>query len=286
MSRGMKTFIMVCGIVIGTGILLSLAGWIFGGINGLSGVEDRISWISFGGGEEENRTVNLEKFRSIDIECDTADVEFIESDKFAAELTYDKKSGQPSAVVRNDTLTVVDSGKRHRWFSFDIFGRDYIKTAITIYYPKNTAFQKVNIQNDMGAVELGDLTAKNVDVQVDAGYLEMNSIRADQLKVNVDMGVAEGSDLIVKGAELSVATGSLELSGTFAGTTRLSCDMGSIALTTDLPRKSYSIKADCDLGDCTVDGRSIEETYTSENAAAKNKMTVDVDTGSAEINFE
>ena len=64
------------------------------------------------------------------------------------------------------------------------------------------------------------------------------------------------------------------------------CDMGSIALTTDLPRKSYSIKADCDLGDCTVDGRSIEETYTSENAAAKNKMTVDVDTGSAEINFE
>lgn len=193
MSRGMKTFIMVCGIVIGTGILLSLAGWIFGGINGLSGVEDRISWISFGGGEEENRTVNLEKFRSIDIECDTADVEFIESDKFAAELTYDKKSGQPSAVVRNDTLTVVDSGKRHRWFSFDIFGRDYIKTAITIYYPKNTTFQKVNIQNDMGAVELGDLTAKNVDVQVDAGYLEMNSIRADQLKVNVDMGVAEGS---------------------------------------------------------------------------------------------
>lgn len=286
MSRGMKIFIMVCGIVIGTGILLSLAGWIFGGIRGLSGVEDRVHWISFGGGDEENRTVDLEKFRSIDLECDTADVEFIEGDKFAAELTYDKKSGQPKMAVKNQTLTIVDSGRSSKWFHFDIFGRDYVKTRITIYYPKNTTFNKVNVQNDMGAVELEGITAKDINIQVDTGYLEMNSIRADKLKVNVDMGGAEGSDLIVKGAELSVDAGSLELSGQFTGTTKLNCDLGSIVLTTDLPRESYSIEADCDLGDCTVDGRSVGENYISENADAKNKMTVEVDSGSAEINFE
>lgn len=286
MSKKMKTFIMVCGIVIGAGILLSLAGWILGGVNGLSGVEDKIHWISFGGGDEENRTVNLEKFRSIDLECDTADVEFIESDKFAAELTYDKKSGQPEVAVRNKTLTVADSGRRDRWFNFDIFGRDYVKTKITIYYPKNTTFHNVNVQNDMGAVELGGLTAKSIDVQVDTGYLEMNAIRADRLKVNVDMGGAEGSDLMVKGAELSVDTGSLELSGRFTGNTKVDCDMGSVVLDTDLPRESYSIEAVCDLGDCTVDGRSVEENYTSEHADAKNKLTVEVDSGSAEINFD
>lgn len=287
MNKGMKTFIMVCGIVIGVGILLSVAGAVFGGIRGLSGVEERIPWISFGGsGEAASESLELESFRNIDLTCDMADVEFIESDKFAAELSYDKKLGAPGLNVTGGTLTITPGKTRRQdWFHMNVFGKDYEDTIITIYYPKNTVFDEVEVDNDMGAIDLRGLTARTLEIQSDIGSIEMERIRADKMKLDVDMGSADGTRMNVKGAEISVSTGSIDLEGRFAGKTNIDCDMGGVTLTTDLPKDSYAIEAENDMGDCQVDGKYINETYAVDNPKAKNKITVNLDAGGAEINF-
>lgn len=288
MSKGMKTFIMVCGIVIGAGILLSVAGAALGGLNGLSGVEERVPWISFGGsGEEVSSSVKLENFRDIDLECDMGDVEFIESDRFAADLSYDKKLGAPKLSVQNGTLH-VSPGKTRRqdWFQMNIFGKDYADTNIRIYYPKNTAFDKVEVANDMGAVQLKGLIAKTLDIQIDSGDLEMDRIRADKMKLNVDTGNADGTRIHVRGADIQIDTGCAELSGSFAGRTNIHCDLGDCVLTTQLPKESYAIDMENDLGECMIDGKEIYESYTIDNVKAKNKMSISVDSGSAEVNFQ
>ncbi len=288
MSKGMKTFIMVCGIVIGAGILLGIAGAVLGGLNGLSGVEERVPWISFGGsGEEVSRSLELESFRDIDLKCDMEEVEFIESDKFAAELSYDKKLGEPGLSVNNGTLN-VSPGKTRRqdWFKMNIFGRDYVETKVKIYYPKNTAFDKVEVENDMGAVQLKGLTAKTLDIQIDSGDLEMDRVRADKMKLNIDMGNADGTRMNVKGADIQIDTGCAELFGSFAGRTNINCDMGDCILTTELPKESYAIDVESDMGGCTIDGKEIYESYAMDNARAKNKMAIIVDSGDVEINFQ
>lgn len=288
MSRKMKTFVMVCGIVIGTGILLSVAGAVFGGIKGLAGVEERVPWISFGGsGEAVSESLELERFRSIDLECDMADVEFIESDKFAAELSYDKKLGAPDLSVKGGTLTITPGKTRRQdWFEMHIFGKPYEDTKIAIYYPKGTVFDTMKVENDMGAILLRDLTVKTLDIQNDTGDIEMERISADKLRLDVDLGNTDGTQIRVKqSTDITVDTGNVDLAGRFAGKTTIDCDLSDCTLTTDLPKDSYAIQVDNDMGDCTVDGRDVDETYSMENPKAKNKIIVNLDSGSAEISF-
>ncbi len=325
MTRGMKRFLTICGIVICVGLGLTLTGWLLGGTKELSGVEDKVPWISFGGYDQEFRTLDVKPFSSIDLECDMGSMEFIEDEKFAVEMRYDKKQGVPQVEVKNDTL-VVRYQKSKNWFlNFDLFNnRDYPETGIKIHYPKGTAFQDLRLENDMGDavlkdietgtltisadagdvrlkritapggiyldVDMGDVNLKDIqtgtlDINADSGDAEMERIAADLLKLEMDMGSVDGTDMRTKGTDIQMNMGDVSLAGTLAGTTKVSADMGSCTLQTDLSKDSYSIQTEIDLGECSIDGKDVGSSHTVVKDQAKNKIKVEADDGDVEIDF-
>lgn len=286
MTRGMRKFLVVCGIVISVGLLLSMVGWILGGIKGLAGVEDKVSWISFGGHGEEMRTMKLEPFSSIDLDCDMGSVELIQSDSFFMEMNYDKKIGAPEVEVEGETLEITSQRHRGWWLDFNVFrGKDYADTKMKIYYPKGTVFQNIRLENDMGDIELKGLQAEMVDVASACGDVTLDGLTADSLSLDCDMGDIEARGLQTKGVDAEINMGNVELAGTLAGTTKISCDMGDCTLETELDKKSYSIHTDIDMGDCSINGQDVGSTHMIVNDAAENKIEVESNTGNVEINF-
>lgn len=286
MKQGMRRFLMICGIVVSVGMLLSLTGWLLGGVKGLSGVEDKVRWVSFGGGGLEFRDFAVEDFSAVDVECDMGDVEFIEGEKFIVETSYEKKLEAPGVEVKNGTLYVTPQKNRRWWFDLGIFGKpSYEDTTIKIYYPKGTVFKNVKVETNMGDAKLSGLQAERVDIVSDYGDLELNGLTADFLRLEASMGNAAGREMQTKGADIQCDMGEVELAGAFAGTTKIRCDMGSCELDTHLDKNSYAIHTEVDMGECTIDGEEVGDTHTVVNAEAKNKLNVESDSGDIEINF-
>lgn len=48
MRKKMKVFLLICGIVVGIGVIFSVAGLAAGGIQGLARIQEKVPWISFG----------------------------------------------------------------------------------------------------------------------------------------------------------------------------------------------------------------------------------------------
>lgn len=286
MTRGLRKFLIVCGIVISVGLLLSLIGWILGGIKGLAGVEDKVSWISFGGHGEEARTMKVEPFSAIDLDCDMGSVELIQSDSFSVEMSYDKKIGAPEVAVEGESLDITTQRHRGWWLNFNVFkGRDYADTKIKIYYPKGTVFKNIRLVNDMGDIDLKGVQAETVDVASDCGDVTLDGLTADFLSLDCDMGDMEARNIQTKGLDAQISTGDIRLAGALGGNTKVSCDMGECVLETELDKKSYSIHTDIDMGDCSIDGQDVGSVHTIVNDAAENKIEVEADTGNVEINF-
>lgn len=286
MKKSMRTFLTICGIVIGVGLILGIAGLALGGIQGLPGVEARVPWISFGSGHGiEEQSVDVEPFESIDLESDMAEVQLIEGNKFAVEMSYDKEDSAPQVEVKNGTLFITPGPDRHTWVNFDLFGSRE-ETRLKIYYPKGTNFTVVKIQNDMGTVTAADLTAKTIELSTDTGDMELDRITADYMDLDVDMGSIKGKQIKTrKGADADIDTGSLELSGRLAGTINVICDMGNCRLATNLPKNDYSLEVENDMGECTIDGQKLEGNYPNLKEGALNHFKLELDTGNAEIRF-
>lgn len=285
MKKSMRVFLTICGIVICVGLILGIAGLALGGIQGLAGVEARVPWISFGGGEVQEQSVKVEDFSSIDLESDFADVEFIEGKSFAVEMSYNKKYDVPKVEVKNGTLVITPGSGNYTWFSFDPFGVD-TEPKLRIYYPKGTDFQQIKLQNDMGNVTISNINAEKMEFSTSSGSLNMDNITVDYMKLDMDMGTVQGRRISTgKGADAQIDTGSLDLSGSLAGTIKVGCDMGKCLLTTDLPRETYSIEVENDMGDCAIDGKEVGGTYSEIKNKSNNYFGLDIDTGSAEINF-
>lgn len=288
MSKGLKLFLMISGIVVGAGIILGIIGLAFGGIKGLSGVESKIPWVSLGGsGEIEMQEKSIGAFTSVDLDCDMGDVEFIKGDQYAIEASYDKKLGAPEVKVENNTLKIKSASVRHRWFNFNLLSLSTAKeSSIKIYYPGNAAFSSIKLKNDMGEVTINGVKANSMDLNVNAGNVTLDNAAVDRLKMNVDMGNIEGSNITSGNTDIKVNAGSAAVSGNFAGTTEINCDMGDCTLTTGLAKETYSINAKVDLGECNVDGQSVGGTYNTVNNSAANRLNIECDMGNIDVNFQ
>lgn len=287
MSKQMKTFLMICGVVVGVGLILSIVGAALGGIRGLTSVEERVPWIGLTGGQQERQSGTTEAFSSINADADLGRIEFIEGQAFAVETSYDRSMGAPRVSVENGVLDVKPSGKRIRWFNLNLFNLgDTQNTVIKIYYPKGTVFDRVEADSDMGEVKLNDLSAKTLHITAGTGDVIMDRVTAGQLELEADMGSIKGSNMNVSAASMKVGTGELILSGAFAGTTKIECDMGDCTLTTSLPQNTYGIKTETDMGDCSINGKLVGNTYLVENPSAANQIEVNCSTGDTKINFQ
>ncbi len=223
--KNKKKIWIISFVCVGAGILIMMLGILLGGHPGFyfdsSGVHasGEIAEATY---VEDKK--DLDKFTSIEMNLSYADLEIVQSDKYAVEYRLEG-SKKPVCTVENGKLvfkeakmiSYVDS---YINFGFNVTTTGYSSdTYIKLYIPENVEFDTIQIKeedgnmilpslkandmkitNEYGTVKIEGFSGNNMDIELQDGPLSVDKISAETAKIvneygEIKLGEFEGTKL-------------------------------------------------------------------------------------------
>ncbi|MDR1247228.1 MAG: DUF4097 family beta strand repeat-containing protein [Clostridiales Family XIII bacterium] len=291
MGRVTKAIVITATAMIAAGMILSVIGFAFGGLNSVSfGSRGfRVYFEDERGFPGALRDVSqglYERFTSIDVDVDAYFIELREDDDYSVVIRNEYVRETLAFDIKDDVLTVRDTARsRERgirrflsvdWLRiFNGYDEDDIPT-IVITYPANARLSNVDIEAAAGKVEVDGLEAASLSVDCSAGSLEIDETSVQDLSVTMSAGECRIDDVRAESAVFDMDAGSfsakgfdcgeltgdfrmgnVDVSGRLRGNVDISANMGSVSLKTDLPEWDYRVDLNVALGAVSVGGRSV-----------------------------
>lgn len=151
-----------------------------------------------------------EKFSSISIKVDTADVKILPSDGADCSVEcHEQKNIKYSVEVKDNVLTVevVDS---RRWYEH--IGINFSSTKVTVYLPRGE-YDKLSVRSDTGDTEISkDFSFEIIDIAASTGNVKNYASASDDVKIKTSTGDILVENTSAKSIDLSVSTGDITLS--------------------------------------------------------------------------
>lgn len=177
--------------------------------------------------------------------------------------------------------------------SFEGAGKCFYRTEENTL--KIEGFEGIDISNNAGAgnfmsIQLpAGMYLREIDGDIGAGSVEMNSLRADKLSLEIGAASIQTNDMQLKDAELSVGAGEIIYNGSITGNLELECAMGNVELNLTGSEKEHSYYVESSAGDLTigsyfVSGIAVEKSIN--NAGTNSNFTISSSVGSIAINFD
>ena len=245
--------------------------------------------------EMESGTVNLDKFESMNIEADTAEIDVVFTGK-EYKLDYELDSGEPVATVENGKLTVKQNKKSGTWFSF---GSD---NKIKIYVPEDAQLSLAEIKTDTGSIYVDDGVIDELTMNTDTGSVHCNHNDCKKLKMLTDTGSSHIELTAAESAEIKVSTGSIHINKSEIPSLTCKSSTGSLTiedttfdmLTAGLNTGSATVKSNGSLSDYNMDlktdtgsiklnGDKQEGSSYHQDGKTNKGIKIETDTGSIKV---
>lgn len=211
MKTWMKILLIICGIALAVGLVLAGIGIATRGFKPYSvGWENGRLVVS----EDTNLVFELEKteiddFTHIDVDVSLADVILVESDCFAIE--YSVYGREPSYEVTDGTLHFTDSDKNLSFSLVNGFG--VAETFVKIYFPADTEFESIIIENACGDVNLDNIKADLLEAELSCGNIDLTGGTYGTISMELSCGDIDIRNSVVENrAELDNKCGDIEVS--------------------------------------------------------------------------
>lgn len=207
----------------------------------------------------------LDVIKKIDIKQDTGNVILKQAtdDKIKV-IAYGEKEEDIEVDLSNDTLT-IDYTKQKR-FTFFHFRRS--KKDIIVYVPSSYCHE-IKLKNDLGNCEIGNLENVVLDIESDAGNIEVEKVK--NAKIKCDLGevkigeIQQKCDIVVnagnvKITKLSIQEDSLikadlgdvhirEINDVYV---EYHVDLGKATINSNNKDSNVTLKIECDCGNIKV----------------------------------
>lgn len=245
-------FLGICLIIIG-GLIVT-----FGIVNG-NGVNNNMI---------EKEYDLTDSFENIEIDIDTADIEFIKSDVNKVKVTEKEKEYHKVNVI--DNRLVIRSYNELKWFE-RIFNFSFKKMKVQIYLNK-TSFDKLNINESTGDIKIpSNFNFNDAIVNLSTGDVSFNAKVTNDLSIDSSTGKVivrnfDGRDIVINGS-----TGDLELiNSVLTGDLVISRSTGDITLA--------NVRAN------NLKGKTSNGNITLADVLITNHINVKASTGDIELN--
>lgn len=252
-------------------------------IENVGGLELDVNILSEG--EENSRNHYDHDIKQIEMDLDLANVIIKSTEQDGITITMENGfTKHYKEYLEEDTLRVTYDG-----------GTNNYKDApnITIYVPIDCALEEINIETDLGNVEIWDFTQgiEVLKVVANLGNIEIHNseIRGNSI-VEADMGNAQMLQVICKDVEMHSDMGAVCFKGIVNGNLDLSADMGSAEATISGKETDYNVYLSTDMGQVHHNnGHYSNDTsgnYYCENSGAKGDIRIHSSMGEVKLNFE
>ena len=230
--------IAIAAIIAGVAIHGGGFGLIING-NSIDGIED---------------TIVLDDFDSIEFDTDVADISIKEGTDYKIHYRCTKNM-IPEWQVADKKLKVINKKKEI------LFGVNN-NCRIEITVPRGSELTLVNIQNDVGDVEIDGILTKECNVESNVGDIDLNNVTMENSVMNSDTG-----DIEIK-------------KSTFTGLD-LSSDVGSITVESSQRLTDYAFDLSTDVGEIEFNNEEYGKKYRRDGE--NGKITIQGDVGDIEI---
>lgn len=274
MSKGMRRFLLICAIVFAAGCVISITGFVTGGISGLSRISNRYVW--FVAPSDELKTVYLDTsdvkktssgqlFDRIKIEGD-ADVTICSGDTARTASTSGKNVKAPEMYIEKGVLYIKykagDSGV------INLSGKDTYP-GVKVFCGSDWTLKSIDIDGSGGDYSISDVKVSDISADCGSGDLDMKAVHFGKADIkagsgDTDIESSEGSSL-----KLKSGSGDIMLKDTAVADSDISADSGEVDIE---GISSRYLKAATGSGDCNIQGVL--------------KGTTDVSTKSGDVDIE
>lgn len=288
MKKGLKNFLMLCGILVIVGIIFTCIGYALGGVPNVSLGKWNVISLNFNNHRLDDYIAkedkNIDDFRNIKVDTDFYDIELIPSSEYRVKYTYIEDLKVPKISVENGTLYFKAEDNDDKSF-LKFFNNDKQRLSLKIFYPKEKKFEKIDIDNGLGNVKVAELNCDSLDMNIDLGAIKLIDVIAQNTNLDLELGDIETENLISEGIIIDNEKGNVELGGKLAGKTEIECEMGNVEIETSLSQEEYNYSLNINLGNVTVNGTTIEFGSVSNFVEAENDITVNCELGDIDIDF-
>ncbi len=230
----------------------------------------RISFrgIMFGFGSKSANVIydnqfNLEDIQNIEIREDAGDIIIKEtSENYIKVVLYGEDSNDAKVELNSGKLNVDNTHKKNRI----IFGGR--KNGIEIYLPSSYA-NEIKIKNDYGNCEITDLENATLNIDCDAGNVEIGKVKNATIKC--DYGNVEAKEILNKcdikancgnisidrisiqeDSSIKADLGNIDINNTNDIYIEANVDLGKTNIANSNRNSNVTLKVKCDCGNVTI----------------------------------
>ena len=295
MNKIVRNLLLLAAILIIVGCVMAGAGFASGGMKSVSVTQNGLVVAGANGDTTVEVNESYSKITDVVIDVDLAELKLVEGSSFSLKGRYNPEVQDLSITEKAGVLT-ISRKPLINWFGFN-FGFKYpLSNDLTLTYPKGTKFKSITITNNLGGLDVRNLEAKSLEVNLDAGSFDGSSILVDSLSMRLNLGGCTIKELTVaERAEFRLDAGSLDLerssvnnlsvfnnlggfdySGALTGNVRIDLDVGSLKMSLENKADELSYTIDTDLGSIQVNGR--KEGSPAHTTASSPTCTLDITT--------
>lgn len=190
------------------------------------------------------------------------------------------------AYVENDTLylkSLTRSNWNKKWYNRNNSKKN---CTITLSIPMGHKFDKVDMSFGAGNIELGDITANNLDIEAGASYVRGN-INAEEVIANVGAGQLQFEEMNITNLDVTTNVGAFYGSGRINGNALISCVLGSAELELEAAFEDYNYDIEYSASQINIGNRSY--TKATEDIQVNNEsmreITLDASAATIDIYF-
>ncbi len=187
----------------------------------------------------------------VNLDMDIGDVKLKYGPTFQVEYYYPKKFA-PKVELDNGVLNISQS-QRNWNFNGNFFGQNEKNYEMTITIPKGSDLSDLDIDLDLGDLELEGLVADTLTINNELGDVNIRNCQGKNIDITAKLGNVDLTNSVYPTVIVNADLGDVNLDGDF-DSIDAHVDLGDLDISTDKPTDDVKIKAACELGDIEVNG--------------------------------
>lgn len=292
MKRLAKNSLIISGILITVGIIFMGCGYFAGADVGTSYYNGVFHTES--DGQKQQKTVSDTDIKDINIEVDSAEIEFArsESDRFEVETHGFNYNNQPGINITGNKLNVTGKSNRSiiAFFPFSdilkwITGES--KDTIIVKIPDNSELDKINVEASNGSIDFNSVCTTDIlryktsngKIQID-GQICVN----ESTDIRSSNGKIDCNGIFKKSFVVNTDNGKINVNAEIDADIDCKTDNGRIELELLNPESDYSIESHVSNGGIYINGDKKSGGYYTTNGG-KYKLKAATSNGRVSLDF-
>lgn len=201
----------------------------------------------------------------------------------------DFKLGYCDIVIQPGTEFTISSERVGANFeSYVKDGTWHVKTGDTFGSSIRSSLEWIERKSSTVVITIPDIALKEMKLELGAGKLKVDSIKAEKLEFEVGTGNAEFTNSFVEKAKLECGMGELNYQGILGDDSSIECGMGTSKVVLTGNEEDYEYKLKCGMGKIILNGTehtSVDRKIDSTTKDAP-KIKIECGMGRVELLFQ